>query len=109
MKLYSDACGAQVGCVLLPEQPKKTTKPVGYWSCPLTSAERVYNRALLECFKIVCAVLSVRLYLKCARLEIHTDHDSFKWVLNLSDVSGRLHDGAFYYPNSTLLSFVEVL
>ena len=41
--LDTDACGHQVGCTLLQEQPEGSTRPVGYWSRALTEAERNYT------------------------------------------------------------------
>jgi len=38
--LDTHASDYQVGCVLTQEQPDKTYKPVGYWSRPITWAEK---------------------------------------------------------------------
>ena len=41
--LDTDARDYQAGCVLTQEQPDKTYKPVGYWSRPITGAEKNYS------------------------------------------------------------------
>lgn len=50
----------------------------------------MYDTTHRECIAIVRAVLLLRSYLDGARVTSRTDHDSFKWIPNLSDASGRL-------------------
>jgi len=51
--LDKDASAAQVGAVLLQEQPDKSTQPVGYWSRSLNAAERNYSTTERECLAVV--------------------------------------------------------
>ena len=87
----TDACAYQVGCVLLQEQDgDERPKPIGYWSRSLSKAERNYTTTEQECLSIVWAVVILRPYLEGTEFTIRTDHDSLKWLLNLSDATGRL-------------------
>ena len=87
----TDACDVQVGCVLLQEQDcEKTTKPIGYWSRTLSKAEQNYTTREKECLTVFWAVLLLRPYLEDTEFTIRTDHDSLKWLMRLSDASGRL-------------------
>ena len=89
--LDTDACQTQVGCVLLQEQEDGSApKQIGYWSRTLSSAERNYTTTERECLAIVWSILMLRPYLDGSEFTIRTDHDSLKWLLNLSDASGRL-------------------
>lgn len=90
MKLNTDACGAQAGFLLLPEQFDKTAKLSGYWSHLPTCAELVYNTMQRECLVIIWAVLLLRSYLEGMRFIIHTNSNSFKWILYLMDVFQKL-------------------
>ena len=88
--LDTDACDYQVGCVLLQEQDDGTNRPVGYWSRSLSKAEKNYSTTEKECLAIVWAALTLRPYLEGQRFTLRTDHDSLRWIMNLSDASGRL-------------------
>ena len=43
-----------------------------------------------ECLAIVWAVQILRLYLERSHFELYTDHIALKWMMNLTDASGRL-------------------
>ena len=88
--LDTDACGHQVGCALLQEQPEGGTRPVGYWSRALTDAERNYTTTEKECLAVVWSILTLRPYLYGSAFNLRTDHEALRWVLNLADSSGRL-------------------
>jgi len=91
MTVETDACDKQVGCVLLQDQPDgQPMKPLGYWSRSLNKAERNYNTTQRECLAVVWAVLMLRPYLYGTRFTLRTDHESLRWILNLSDASGKL-------------------
>ena len=88
--LDTDASERQLGCCLLQRQPDGTLHPIGYWSRTLTSAEKNYSATEKECLALVWAVQHLRPYLEGQRFTIRTDHDAFKWLMNLRDPSGRL-------------------
>lgn len=76
--------------MLLQEQIDKTEKPVGYWPTSLTKAEKAYDTTQRDCLAIVWSILLLRPYLEGCRLTIRTDHDSLRWILNLTGATGRL-------------------
>lgn len=86
----TDASAAQVGCVLLQEQPGGGHKPVGYWSRPLSSAERNYSTTERECLAVVWALFLLRPYLLGTRFIVRTDHTALKWMLHMDGAHGRL-------------------
>jgi hypothetical protein len=88
--LDTDASQETIGCCLFQEQVGGTRHPVGYWSRGLKSAERNYSTPEKECLAIVWAVMQLRPYLEGNYFVIQTDHNSLRWVLNLSDAHGRL-------------------
>ena len=51
--LDTDACGHQVGCALLQEQPEGDTRTMGYWSRALTEVERNYTTTEKKCLAVV--------------------------------------------------------
>ena len=89
-KLDTDACAYQVGCCLLQEQEDRTWHPIGYFSRSLTDAERNYSASERECLAVVWGVLMLRPYLLGTQFTVRTDHHALRWLLNLTDVSGRL-------------------
>lgn len=64
--------------------------PIGFWSRGLTPAERNYSVVEKECLAVVWAVQILRPYLERSHFDLFTDHQALKWIMNLSDASGRL-------------------
>ena len=87
--LKTDACGDQVGCAFL-QEPDAGTRPIGYWSCRLTDAERNYATTEKECLAVIWIILTLRPYLYRGAFNQCTDHEALRWVLNLADSFGRL-------------------
>ena len=58
--LETDASDYQVGCVLTQEQPDETYKPVGYWSLPITGADKNCCTTEKECLAVVWALFMLR-------------------------------------------------
>lgn len=82
MKIDTDACNKQVGCVLLQKQEDETTRPIGYWSHSLNDAEKRYDTRPRERPAVVCSQLILQPYLKETRFAVWTDQYSLKWILN---------------------------
>lgn len=78
MTLDMDAFDVQGGCVLLQDQPDKTTKPTELWFRSLTSAGDVYNTTLPESLAIVWAEVHLRPNPKGIQLTIRTDQEQLK-------------------------------
>lgn len=53
MFVDTDACGRQIGRVLLQVQPDKSVRPIGYWSRTKTPAETRYETTHGECLAVV--------------------------------------------------------
>ena len=88
--LDTDASAYQLGCALLQEQDDKTTLPVGYWSYSLNDTERNYSTTERECYSVVWSVTTLRPYIEGTRFTIRTDHDSLRWLMSLTESTGRL-------------------
>ncbi len=86
----TDACDYQVGCALLQRHEDGVRHPVGFWSRSLYSAERNYGVGEKECLAVVWAVQILRPYLERRHFDLSTDHQALKWMMDLTDVSGRL-------------------
>lgn len=78
MTLDTNDCEVQVRCVLLQEQPDKTTKRTGYYSPSLRSAKRVNDMTQREYLSIVEAVLVLTPYLDGTRSTIRSDNTALK-------------------------------
>ena len=88
-----DASAYQLGATLLQQQnetePNEWT-PIGYWSKTLTDCKWNYSTTERECFSVVWAVTSLRLYIEGLKFTIRTDHDALRWLMTLTDSLGRL-------------------
>lgn len=56
----------------------------------MPKAERDWSKSERECLAIVWAVIYLRPYLEGTRITIWTDHNSLRWLLNMSEASSRL-------------------
>ena len=72
-----------------PSNPKEWA-PSGYWSKTLNSAEQNYSATERECYSVVWAITTLRPYIEGQKFVVRTDHDALRWLLTLSDPSGRL-------------------
>lgn len=87
----TDASAYQLGCTLLQEQDEPGDwRPVGYWSYSLNDAERNYSATERECYAVVWAIRSLRPYIEGTKFTVRTDHDALRWLMTLSESSGRL-------------------
>ena len=86
----TDACNYQVGVVLLQTYPDGTRHPLGYWSRTLNPAEKNYTTTEKECLAVVWGCQILRPYLEGSHFRIYTDHQPLKWLLGITDTSGRL-------------------
>ncbi|CDF38390.1 unnamed protein product [Chondrus crispus] len=86
----TDACERQVGRALFQTPPDGLRHPVGLWSRSLNPAEKNYSVGEKECLAIIWALQILRPYLERKHLELYPDHQSLKWMMSLTDASGRL-------------------
>ena len=88
-----DASTYQLGATLLQQQdPSKPIewRPIGYCSNTLNSAEQNYSATERECYSVVSAVTTLRSYLEGQKFTVRSDHDALRWLLTLTEPSGRL-------------------
>ena len=62
----------------------------GFWSKTFNPAEQNYCATERECLAIVWSMRTLRTYLEGTRFTVRTDHDALRWILNLTDLTGRL-------------------
>jgi hypothetical protein len=86
----TDASPRQLGVALFQEDDKGRRKPIGYWSRQLTPPEVNYSATEKECLALVWGITVLRPYLLDAEFDAHTDHYALKWLMTISDPSGRL-------------------
>ena len=89
----TDASAYQLGATLLQQQdPRKPNewRPIGSWSKTLNSVEQNYSATERECYSVVWAVTTLRPYLEGQKFMVRSENDALKWLLTLTDPSGRL-------------------
>ena len=87
----TDASAYQLGCTLLQEHEEaKDWRLVGYWSYSLSDSEHNYSATERECFAVVWAVRTLRPYVEGTKFTVQTDHDALRWLMYLTESSGRL-------------------
>ena len=64
--------------------------PVGYWSKILNFPELNYIATERECYSVVWAITKLRPHIEGQKFVVRTDQDALRWLLTLSDPSGRL-------------------
>lgn len=88
--LDTNTCSKQVGCVFLQKLEEETKQTLGYWYRSLDNAEEKFDASQKKCLGVIWSVLILRLFLKRTQFTMRTDQDSLKWILNLTDSTGRL-------------------
>ena len=88
----TDTSAYQLGATLLQKQneTKNEWTPIGYWPKTLMDTERNYSTTELECYSVVWAVTMLRTYIEGETFTVRTDHDALRWLMTLTDSSGRL-------------------
>ena len=86
----TDASDYQVGAALFQTHQDGVRRPIGYWSRSLLSAEKNYSTPEKECLAIIWALSILRPYLLGERFVVHTDQASLRWLLGITEPSGRL-------------------
>jgi hypothetical protein len=56
----------------------------------LNKAQRNYTVTEVECLAVVLAMKKFRMYIDGHDFKVVTDHASLRWLMNQSDLSGRL-------------------
>lgn len=88
--IQCDASKDGVGSVLFQRSETGEDNPIAFFSQKLNSAQRNYSITELECLAAVLSVKKFRAYVEGQDFTIITDHSSLQWLMNQSDLSGRL-------------------
>ncbi|CDF34164.1 unnamed protein product [Chondrus crispus] len=80
----------QISAALFQTHSDAQRKPIGFFSRTLTAAERNYSVSEKECLAVIWAVQTLRPYLYGEHFIVHTGHASLRWLMNVTDPSGRL-------------------
>ena len=89
----TDASKYQLGAALLQQQDEEDPKdwnPIGFYSKTLNETEQRYSTTELECYAVVWSVLYLRPYIEGTHFKVRTDYEALKWLMTLTDPSGRL-------------------
>lgn len=88
--LQCDASSVGVGAVLAQVDDEGNERPISFMSQKLNKAQRNYTTTELECLAVVLAVKKYRPYIEGHSFKVVTDHASLKWLMQQTDLSGRL-------------------
>ena len=88
--LQCDASKLGVGAVLSQLNEENVEVPIAYFSQKLNKAQRNYSVTELECLAAILSLKKFRAYVEGQDFTIVTDHASLKWLMQQSDLSGRL-------------------
>lgn len=88
--LYTDASTFALGAILAQKNDDKKEHVIAYASRTLNKHERNYGVTELECLAVVWAVKHFHHYLHGQRFTVITDHMALKYLLNLTNPTGRL-------------------
>lgn len=88
--IQCDASMYGIGSVLFQLSEDGKECPIAYLSQKLNAAQRNYSVTELECLAAVISVKKFRPYIEGMPFTIITDHASLKWLMDQTDLSGRL-------------------
>ena len=86
----TDASHRQIGAALFQTHPEGERKPIGFWSRTLHQAEINYGTPEKECLAVVWALNTLRPYLQGETFIVHSDQASLRWLMEITEPSGRL-------------------
>lgn len=85
-----DAWAKHTACVLMQNKPNSKYRPVGFWWRSANDAKCTLDPARRGCFACVWALSWLHSNLEGFIFTVRIDHDNQKWILNLTDSTGRL-------------------
>ena len=85
-----DASGFCIGIILWQYNDEEAECPIYYASRQMNSAERNYTATERECLPLIFACKKFCHYLLGYDIVFHTDHDAIKYLVNKTDLSGRI-------------------
>lgn len=88
--IQCDASEYGIGAILFQKGCDGEDNPIAFNSQKLNGCQKNYSVTEKECLAAVMAVKRFRPYVKMMKFTVITDHASFKWLMGLKDLSGRL-------------------
>ena len=85
-----DASGWCLGAILWQYDSERRKCPIYYASRQMSQAETKYSTTEREALAVIYACKKFRHYLLGYWIVFHTDHDSLKYLVNKSDLSGQI-------------------
>ena len=85
-----DACKTGIGGVLSQLDETGMERPIAFYSKKLNRAQQNYSITELECLAAYLSIKKFREYIEGHEFKVITDHASLKWLMNQSDLNGRL-------------------
>ncbi|GFY04882.1 retrovirus-related Pol polyprotein from transposon 297 [Trichonephila clavipes] len=101
--IRTDASSYALGAVLLQGESPTDEQPVEYASRLLSSAEKNYSTTEREALAGVWALNKFRGYIEGAEITVASDHQSLKWLMNLTSPTGRLARARAMGTSNTIL------
>ena len=86
----TDASDYQIDVALFQTHPDAQRKPIGFFSRKLAAAEGNNSVSEKECLAVIWAVQNLRPCLYGEHFIVHTDRASLRWLMKVTDPSGRL-------------------
>lgn len=88
--IHCDASGVAVGSVLMQNDEEGHSHPIAYFSKLLSRCEQNYSVTERELLAVLLSIEHFRPYIEGTKFSVITDHASLKWLLNLTNPTGRL-------------------
>lgn len=88
--IHCDASGVAVGSVLMQDDEEGHSHPIAYFSKLLSRCEQNYSVTERELLAVILSIEHFRPYIEGTKFSVITDHASLKWLLNLTNPTGRL-------------------
>lgn len=86
----TDAIEYQVGAARFQTDPNGESKPLGYWSRSLITAENKYSISEREWLAIVWALQTLSPYLRGVPFVFHSNHSALRRLMESVELSSRL-------------------
>ena len=99
--LYTDASNVALGAVLAQKDENKHDYVIEYCSKAFDKFQRNYSTSDKECMAVVYAIKKFRYYLDSRKFTVITDHVSLRYLMNISEPTGRLARWAIFLQSNT--------